>query len=173
MRIGDGKIVWRRSTTASRRLTSCAIEGLRLSQDKLQAAQAPVPQPITLPFLVFVCRVQTDGALAASLIRKLVNPKLNHRTLVPSLIDMLPSSKLLLLAPALLVLLALTFISSIPFTNYRISLHPGSSIKHESYRAPRKNIWADLDEKEATKLIRFLHTRPNDLNLTKSEDATR
>ena len=37
----------------------------------------------------------------------------------------------------------------------------------EAYQAPRKNIWADLDDEEVDDVLKYLYTVPNDLNLTK------
>jgi len=43
------------------------------------------------------------------------------------------------------------------------------SPKHEHhFRAPRANIWADLDVGETDAIVTFLHERPNALNLTKN-----
>lgn len=42
---------------------------------------------------------------------------------------------------------------------------------HDSYKAAKKNIWADLDEEEFEDILTYLYTVPNDLNLTKSGKA--
>ena len=39
------------------------------------------------------------------------------------------------------------------------------------FKAPKKNIWADLDDDEVEDVLKFLYTVPNDLNLTKVDKA--
>lgn len=40
-----------------------------------------------------------------------------------------------------------------------------------SYSAPKKNIWADLDEQEYQDVLSYLYTVPNNLNLTAVKKA--
>jgi primary-amine oxidase len=42
----------------------------------------------------------------------------------------------------------------------------------ETYKAPRENIWADLDDSEFQDILNYLYTVPNDLNLTRTANAT-
>lgn len=44
---------------------------------------------------------------------------------------------------------------------------------NDTFRAPRKNIWADLEREEVVDLLKFLHADPNPLNLTAAANATR
>jgi primary-amine oxidase len=42
----------------------------------------------------------------------------------------------------------------------------------EVYHAPKKNIWSDLEVSEFEEILKFLYTVPNELNLTRAENAT-
>jgi primary-amine oxidase len=51
---------------------------------------------------------------------------------------------------------------------FPLSKHPAS----ETYKAPRENIWADLDDSEFQDILDYLYNVPNDLNLTRTGNAT-
>jgi hypothetical protein len=40
-----------------------------------------------------------------------------------------------------------------------------------AYKAPKKNVWADLDEDEFEDVLTYLYSVPNDLNLTRTGEA--
>jgi hypothetical protein len=42
----------------------------------------------------------------------------------------------------------------------------------EAYKAPKKNIWSDLDNDEFDDVLKFLYNVPNELNLTRIDNAT-
>ena len=74
----------------------------------------------------------------------------------------------LLLIVSAFTLSALFNISSLHFNNPSLQgLH--NSEKSASHDEPRHNIWADLSVEETKKLLHYLHTVPNHLNLTTLE----
>ena len=51
-------------------------------------------------------------------------------------------------------------------------LTPSGQPVIETYKAPRENIWADLNDSEFQDILNYLYTLPNGLNLTRTGNAT-
>jgi hypothetical protein len=50
----------------------------------------------------------------------------------------------------------------------KLKEHGGPHKSASPYKAPKKNIWSDLDEDEFKDILAYLYTVPNDLNLTRT-----
>lgn len=59
-------------------------------------------------------------------------------------------------------------LSPLGLIGFALSKRPAS----ESYKATRENIWADLNDSEFQDILNYLYTVPNDLNLTRTGNAT-
>lgn len=81
---------------------------------------------------------------------------------------MLAPSRTLLAVSSLAVFAALAFLLTL-FFNTEINATPYTrTSSHESvFRAPKTNIWAELDKSEVAEIYRFLYNGDNELNLTR------